>query len=365
MEREVSMSLVEEVELERTRVDAFAERMLDVLNSGALALAISIGHRTGLFDVMGLMPPSSSESIAEEAGLDERYVREWLGAMVTGGIVEHFPIEQTYYLPPEHAAALTRRASPNNLAVPMQFVPVLARVEDTLVDSFRAGGGVGYEHYPRFQEVMAEMSRQTVVSALFDAVLPMVPGLTVRLQEGIDVLYVGCGLGRALIAMACEYPNSRFRGVDLSSEAIAGARARVGELCLHNITFDQMDAAMLDELSAYDLITAFDAIHDQAVPDRVLTNIRNALRPDGVFLMQDIATSTHLEANRDHPIGPFLYSVSFMHCMTVSLAQDGAGLGTCWGREQAVEMLGAAGFSRVDMRELPHDFMNYFCVVRP
>jgi cyclopropane fatty-acyl-phospholipid synthase-like methyltransferase len=196
-------------------------------------------------------------------------------------------------------------------------------------------------------------------------VLPLVPGLTVRLQDGIDVLDVGCGLGRALIAMACEYPNSRFRGVDLSHEAIAAARQRVGELGLHNIAFEQIDAAALDEQSSHDLITGFDMMADQALPDRVMSNIRDALRPDGVFLMQDIATCTRLEDNRDHPIGPFLYSISFMHCMTASLAQGGAGLGTCWGREKAVEMLGEAGFRQVDVRELPRDFMNYFYIARP
>ncbi len=359
------MVLVAGMELEQARVDKFAERMFDVLNSGGLALAISIGHRTRLFDAMGPLPPSTSEAIADAAGLDERYVREWLGVMVTGSIVEYFPIEDTYVLPPEHAAVLTRRACPDNLAIPMQFIPILGRVEDELLSAFETGGGVGHESYPRFQSVMGEMSRQTVVSALFDAVLPMVPGLTVRLQDGIDVLDVGCGQGRALIAMASEYPNSRFRGLDLSSEAIAGARQRVEDLRLHNIVFEPMDIATLDESGGYDLITGFDIMADQALPDRVLQNIREALRPDGVFLMQDIATCSRLEGNRDHPIGPFLYSMSLMHCMTVSLAQGGVGLGACWGREQAVEMLGTAGFRQVDVRELPNDFMNYFYIARP
>lgn len=359
------MFSVAAAKLEQARVDAFAERMLDVLNGGALALATSVGHRTGLFDAMSMLEPASSTSIADAAGLDERYVREWLGAMVTAGIVEYLPIEDVYALPREHAAVLTRRNSPNNLAVPMQFIPVLARVEDQLVRAFEEGGGVGYEHYPRFQHVMAEMSRQTVVSALFDSVLTMVPGLTERLQEGIDVLDVGCGLGRALIAMACEYPNSRFRGVDLSADAIRGARERVAELSLHNITFEQLDLATLNEPGRYDLITGFDTIHDQAEPDRVLRNIHAALRDDGVFLMQDIATCSRLEDNLDHPIGPFLYSISLMHCMTVSLARGGAGLGTCWGRELAVDMLRAAGFEPVEVRELPHDFMNYFYIARP
>lgn len=106
-------------------------------------------------------------------------------------------------------------------------------------------------------------------------------------------------------------------------------------------------------------------MHDQARPAAVLANIRRALRPDGIFLMQDIATSSRLENNIEHPIGPLLYATSLFHCMTVSLAQGGAGLGTCWGRELVTEMLAKAGFVDVEVHDLPHDFINYFYVARP
>jgi hypothetical protein len=174
-------------ELDQGRAEAFAERMIGVLNDGALALTTSIGHRTGLFDVMAGLPPSTSEQIASASGLNERYVREWLAAMVVGRIVEHDPHDETYRLPPEHAAWLTRSATPDNIAVAAQFIPVLASVEDRIVESFRHGGGVPYSAFERFHEVMAEDSGQTVVAALTDSILPLVPGLTERLEEGIDV----------------------------------------------------------------------------------------------------------------------------------------------------------------------------------
>ena len=177
------------------RAEAFAERMVDVLNSGAIALMTSIGHRTGLFDAMAGLPPSTSEQIASAASLNERYVREWLGAMVVGRIVEHDPQDGTYRLPPEHAAFLTRAATPDNIAVTAQFIPLMGSVEDRIVERFREGGGVPYSAFPRFHEVMAEDSGQTVVSALFDSILPLVPGLTERLEAGIEVLDVGCGSG--------------------------------------------------------------------------------------------------------------------------------------------------------------------------
>ena len=351
-------------ELDRARSEAFAERMIGVLNDGAIALMTSIGHRTGLFDAMSGLPPSTSEQIASASGLNERYVREWLAAMVVGRIVEHDPEKKTYRLPPEHAAFLTRAASPDNLAVTARFIPLMGSVEDGIVERFEKGGGLPYSSFPRFHEVMAEDSGQTVVAALTDHILPLVPGLTERLEGGIDVMDVGCGSGRALNLMARTFPNSRFVGYDFSEEAISRARAEAGERGTANLRFEVKDAAALDEKERYDLITTFDAIHDQAMPAAVLNGIADALKGDGVYLMQDIAGSSHLHNNMDHPVGPLLYTISTMHCMTVSLAQGGEGLGTMWGEEKATEMLKEAGFKEVEVKRLPHDFQNRYFIAK-
>lgn len=350
-------------QFDQQRAEEFAGRMVEVLNGGAIALMASIGHRTGLFDAMAGLPPSTSEHIAEAAGLNERYVREWLGAMVVGRVVEHDPERGTYRLPPEHAAWLTRAASPNNIAVAAQFIPVMGSVEEGIVERFRKGGGLPYSCYPRFHAVMAENSGQSVVAVLKDHILPLVPGLTERLEEGIDVLDVGCGRGRALNLMARIFPNSRFVGYDLSEETIGRARAEAEANGTTNVRFEVKDAATLEEVERYDLITTFDAVHDQAKPAEVLGGIARALRPDGVYLMQDIAGSSYVHKNMDHPIGPYLYTISTMHCMTVSLAQDGEGLGTMWGEEKAREMLAEAGFANVEVEQLPHDFVNYYYIV--
>ena len=348
-------------ELDQGRAEAFAERMLGALNEEALTLMTSIGHRTGLFDAMAGLPPSTSEQIAA-AGLNERYVREWLGAMVVSGVVENEPEDGTYSLPLEHAAWLTRAAAPDNIAVTTQWISVLASVEDGIVESFEKGGGLPYSAYPRFHEVMAEESAQTVVAALTDHILPLVPGLIERLKAGIDVLDVGCGSGKALNLMARRFPNSRFAGYDISEEGIARARAEAQEHDTTNVRFEVKDVAALDEEASYDLITTFDVVHDQARPAAVLKGIANGLRPDGVYLMQDIAGSSHHHNNMDHPIGPFLYTISTMHCMTVSLAQSGEGLGAMWGEEKAKEMLEEAGFTKVEVEQLSHNFINSYYI---
>jgi 2-polyprenyl-3-methyl-5-hydroxy-6-metoxy-1,4-benzoquinol methylase len=354
-----------EQQFDQARAEAFAGRLLDDLNGGAIMIMTSIGHRTGLFDAMSGLPPSTSQQIAEAANLNERYVREWLAAMVVGGIVEHDPEDETYYLPPEHAAWLTRAASPNNIAVTAQFIPLISSVEDEVVESFENGAGVPYSAFPRFHEAMAEHSGQTVVATLMDHILPLVPGLAERLESGIDVLDVGSGSGRALNLLASTFPNSRFVGYDISEEAMARARAEAQEHGTTNVRFEVKDVAALHEKASYDLITSFDAIHDQADPAAVLEGIAEALKEDGVYLMQDIAGSSHVHKNMDHPIGTYLYTVSTMHCMSVSLSQGGEGLGTMWGEEKAKEMLREAGFTNVEVKQLPHDpFNNYFIITK-
>lgn len=343
------------------KAEAFADGMLDTFNKSAIALALSIGSRCGLFEVMANLPDSTSAQIAEAANLNERYVREWLGTMVTGRVVNYYPESRTYQLPAEHAAFLTDDGE-YNFATGMQFVPVLAQVEDELIECFRNGGGVPYSSYPRFHEVMAAESAQTVVAALEPHILPLVPGLKDKLIAGIDVLDVGCGSGQAMILLAETYPASLFAGYDFSEEAIATARANAAAKGLGNVRFEVRDAANIGETAEYDLITSFDAIHDQADPAGMLASIEQALRPDGVYLVQDITGSSYLENNYDRPASPWLYTISLTHCMTVSLADGGEGLGAMWGEEKAVEMMKAAGFTNVAMHHLDHDFMNTYYV---
>jgi 2-polyprenyl-3-methyl-5-hydroxy-6-metoxy-1,4-benzoquinol methylase len=348
--------------LDEGKAEAFVGRMVGILNDAGLALMTSIGHQTGLFDALAAMPPATSAEIASAAHLNERYVREWLGAMVTGQIVEYDPAAQTYRLPPEHAAALVRAAGTGNLADDMQFIALLGGVEADVVACFRAGGGVPYSRYPRFQALMAEDSGAVLDGSLLETVLPLVPGLPDRLRAGIDVLDVGCGQGHAINLMARAFPQSRFAGYDFSEQGIAAGRAEAERMGLTNARFELKDLRALDDAARYDLVTAFDAIHDQAQPAQLLAAVARALRPQGVFLMVDVAASSRLDENREHPLGPFLYTVSTMHCMTVSLALGGAGLGTVWGEQTARQMLADAGLAHVEVRRIEGDIINSYYV---
>lgn len=354
--------------LDPTRSAAFEERLVDVLNAGATSLMVSIGHRTGLFDAMADAGPLTIDELADAAGCHARYVQEWLGAMTVAEVVDHDPEAATYTLPPEHARFLARSAPADNFAVFAQYIPVLAAVEDDIVTCFRDGGGVPYARFPRFHDVMEEDSGQSVLPALDDHILPLVPGLRDRLRDGIHAIDVGCGRGRALLHLAETHAASTFVGYDISHDAIAYARERAVERGLANVRFEVRDASRLAEVvdaGSVDLVTTFDAVHDQADPASMLRGIHHALADDGVYLAQDIdATSTH-HGDRDHVIGPLLYTISCLHCMTVSLAQDGEGLGAMWGRERAQQFFADAGFRSVEVHTLDHDPQNAYYVCRP
>jgi ubiquinone/menaquinone biosynthesis C-methylase UbiE len=324
----------------------------------------SIGHQTGLFDRMSELAPSTSQQIADAAGLNERYVREWLGAMTVGRIVEYDPAARTYRLPREHAASLTRAAGPGNLASFAQFFPEMGAVEQGIVKAFRQGGGVPYAQFPRFQKLMREESAQVFDATLIESTLPLVPGIIDRLKEGIDVADVGCGAGHAINLMARAFPKSRFVGLDFSEEGIGLGKAEAAEMGLSNAKFEVQDVARMDIKERFDFVTVFDAIHDQAQPAVVLDRIYDAIKPGGTFLCVDIGASSNVEENIEHPLAPFLYAVSTMHCMTVSLALDGEGLGTVWGEQKAKEMLAAAGFKDIDVKRVEGDIINNYYIAQ-
>ncbi|HXY94622.1 MAG TPA: methyltransferase domain-containing protein [Acidimicrobiia bacterium] len=358
------MTGAEQAALDMEKVGAFGERLAGFLNGGSAALMISIGHRVGLFDAMAGLPASTSTEIADAAGLDERYVREWLGAMVTAGVVEYESSRAVYVLPPEHAALTIRAAGPNNFANVMQFIPLVAAVEEEVIDKFRHGGGVPYSSYGRFHEAMAELSGASFDANLVDVVLPLVPGIVERLDTGIDVADIGTGSGHAVNVMARAFPNSRFVGYDFSEAALSRGRAEAEAWGLSNATFEARDVATLDGSRTFGFVTTFDAVHDQADPRAVVRGIHASLEPGAYWLCVDVRASSHVGENVDHPLGTFGYTVSCMHCMTVSLAYGGEGLGAMWGVHQAREIFAEAGFGAIEVHSIEGDPMNNYYVCR-
>jgi ubiquinone/menaquinone biosynthesis C-methylase UbiE len=185
-----------------------------------------------------------------------------------------------------------------------------------------------------------------------------------QLTSGIDMADVGCGSGKALGILGSAYPNSQFVGFDVSEGGITAARENSAEL--DNVTFELCDAAQLDASDRFDVVTTFDAIHDQAHPMAVLEGVNRMLRSGGTYLCVEPKASSLLEENMQDPMAPFMYTVSTMHCMTVSLAYGGEGLGTAWGHQTATEYLTAAGFADIEITGVRDDRSNnYFISKKP
>jgi ubiquinone/menaquinone biosynthesis C-methylase UbiE len=199
---------------------------------------------------------------------------------------------------------------------------------------------------------------------LVSKVLTLMPDIVDALNRGIRVLDIGCGTGHSTNVMAQAYPSSHFAGYDFRDTTLDEGRSEATSRGLSNVRFVRRDLADMNEVDAYDLISAFDVVHDQVKPSLVLKNVAQALKPGGTFLMVDIKASSRVHENLDHPMGPFLYGTSALHCMTVSLALGGEGLGTMWGEQKALDLLRRAGFTDVVVQQIEGDIFNNYYIAR-
>jgi SAM-dependent methyltransferase len=349
--------------VDEARSREFARELVGIYSGAVLTQLIGVGHETGLFDAIARGATTSAE-LAERARLEERYVREWLGAMTAGGIVAYDAETGLYELPPEHAPWLMGDTA-RNVAPMSQMLNHFGTLLPRLIECFRHGGGIPYSEFrPQFTDRMDDLWRRIYDEQLLDGFIGAAAGLPERLNAGIRVADIGCGTGHAVNLLARAFPASDFVGYDIAHDAIAAATAEAEAMGLSNARFEVLDVTQVPSEPKSDLITAFDAIHDQVDPAAVLRNVRRALAEDGLFLMIDFKFSSNLEDNIGNPFAPLYYGISTMHCMTISLAEGGAGLGTVWGIQTARRMLADAGFSDIDVLDSPRP-QNCIYVCRP
>lgn len=348
---------------DRRAAGEFARTLVQHLSSAMVVTLLELGRRTGLLDALA-GTPRTADDLARATGLVQRYVEEWLGAMVTGGIVVHDPAIGTFVLPAEHAAALAAD-SPYNLSGMVTIAAGTAQSLDQLELAFREGGGISYdEHLLDVDEVVDRLSRHRYDALLVDSYLAQVPGLVDRLAQGARVLELGCGQGHASRLLARAFPASHVVGLDMSEAAVERARRAATDAGLDNLSH-VTGSATHPPAGPWDLVCAFDVIHDLARPHEALAATHDVLASDGLFVMIDSGAPSDLDAQAALPWAPMMYGVSLGHCLTVSLAQDGAGLGAMWGREAAMEALDEAGFVDVSTYELKGDPMDLLYVARP
>jgi SAM-dependent methyltransferase len=358
---DVRQTDIEQTDVDAAAVEEFAVKLIETIAGGLITCVIEIGRRVGLFELAAAGPATSAE-LAERGGLQERYVREWLAAMATVGIVEYDADSGRFWLPVEHAAVLTGDTY-DNLAPVAYLVSVITRQGDAVAECFTEGGGVPWAAYlPGMHDVMDVLWQPMYRDLLVQQILPLAPGLVKKLESGTRVADVACGSGNGTLVLARRFPRSTFVGYDLDADAIAVARSRAGGLS--NVSFEVADAATLSSDQPFGVAFVFNSVHDQARPLDVLTSIRSILEPGGTFLMDEPSISSNLKDNIGDPLAAMMYGVSLLHCMTVSLAEGGAGLGTGWGEQVAVALLSDAGFGPVEVHDAPGDPRNSIFVTR-
>lgn len=314
--------------MDENKAAEFTGRVLGDTAAAATVVLAAFGDRLGLFKDLAAHGPATSGALAARTGLDERYVREWLAGMYAAGYLAYDPGDSRYALPPEHTPALATEPGPAFFGgVHQELLGAIQRY-DTVLSAFRTSGGVhAHDLHPDVRLGTSRFTAHWHRNMLIQQWLPLVPGIEGRLRDGAHVADVGCGWGEAVIALARAFPASTFVGYDNDPGSIERARAAAQAAGVGDqVRFEVRDAAAgLPE--RYDVITTFDVVHDAADPLALLQSIRDALTRGGRYLCLDINCSAEPAANTG-PIASLLYGFSMLCCMTTSLAEGGAGLGT-------------------------------------
>ncbi len=354
-----------QAEPEHAKMAAFAVKALEDRSACMVSVLAALGDRLGLFKDLATFGPATSLELAERAGVNERYAREWLSGMVAASYIERDPVSGRFMLPPEHAPTLAQESGPFFMGGFYQMMLATLAQIDRVAAAFRSGGGVPQSAYDdSLWEGQERQSAGWARNLLIQKWLPAAPEVLAKLERGAAVADVGCGRGLALIKLAQAYPNSYFVGYDLFEPAIVRASESAQAAGVADrVRFQQLDAT--NGLPAqYEVITTFDVVHDAVNPHGLLQTIRRALKPDGVYFCVERNCSDKLEENSGS-LGALSYGISIFYCMTTSLAAGGAGLGTLGLPETRLrELCIEAGFHSVERLPLENPF-NALYAIKP
>ncbi|MDA2934694.1 class I SAM-dependent methyltransferase [Acidobacteria bacterium AH-259-D05] len=350
--------------MDEKKIEELAFRVVGDMG-GAFIMALGyIGDRLGIFKAMSGAGPLTSVELAEKTRLNERYVREWAKAMVAGEYIDYEPESDKYVMTDEQAFVLANEDSPMFVGGAFHFTtPSIWKVPEVM-NAFENGGGVPYSELPDdIPEAIERFFRPGYIHFLTQEWLPAVEGLKEKLEEGATVADVGCGCGQSTVAIAKAYPKSKIMGIDNDAKSIERARKLAQENQVSNAEFLCAPAEEIAGEQKYDLICSFDCIHDMIDPLGTLKAIREALAGEGVYVWSEPNASEKPLENRN-PLGKAFCSISPLHCMTVSLAHGGEGLGTVIGEAGAHELATGAGFSIFEKLPIENPFNQFFALRR-
>jgi 2-polyprenyl-3-methyl-5-hydroxy-6-metoxy-1,4-benzoquinol methylase len=348
--------------MDEKKVESFMERIFGEVNSALSCLNLYLGHRLNLFQSIHNAGPVTSRELAQRTGYSERYLREWLDCMVVGGYLEYEAGTGQFSLAPEHAVVLLDRDSPAYGAAFLCFIPSVANILTPLIEAFRSGGGVPFGAYGSDMIEGIEMgNRPMFINDYVANWIPVMPDIQTRLRAGGRIAEIGCGAGWSSISLAKGFPNIQIDAVDMDAASIERARQNAEQAGVADrITFHLASAEEAKLSVDYDLVTAFEVIHDAAYPVEMLRRMRELAGPDGTVLIADEAVGETLDENRNF-LGQFMYNISVLHCLPQTMVYPGtAETGTVMSASKLETFAREAGFERVDILPIENMIWRFY-----
>lgn len=353
------MSL-DESKIDEVEVEEFAGRLFEAALGAMELINVDLGSRLGLYEVMSSGNWLTPADLAAQAGINERYAREWLEQQTVAGIVDvedasAEPEQRRFSLPASRAHVLLDKDSEAYMAAFAAFIPLAGTIVDKVADAFRTGGGVPYADYG-IHDLQAAWTRPVFKAHLTSSWLPAVPGLEAKLRAGTAQLAeIGCGDGLAAVQIADDFPGTRVVGFDLDDASIAAARKAAADAGVsHQVTFEAADAGSLSADDRYDLVYCIEMLHDVSDPVGVLRTMRSLRASDGEVLVVDERTADTFDPQAGE-MERLFYAFSTLHCLPAGMTEPGsAATGTVIRQSTVEDYAKQAGFSGVEVLNVEH-----------
>ncbi len=344
------------------KAEGFAERVLTEVNGAMSVLNIYIGHKLGLYRSLaesGLVTPAQ---LAQKTGYSERYLREWLECMAVGGYLDYSSSSGTFDISEEHKAVLVEDDHPAYMAPFTQWIPSFTGVLPNLIEAFRTGSGVDYELYGQDTlDAIGLGNRPMYVNDYVSSWIPTLPDIERKLKDSSRVAEVGTGVGWSSISLAKGFPKVKIDSIDIDEESIRQAKVNAQNSGVADqITFHHSPIEKVELTGPYDLVTAFECLHDMPYPIDALKKMRDLAGPNGTVLIADEAVEDSLEENCNF-MGHLFYNFSVLHCLPQAMAfPEAAGTGTVIKPSTVQEYATAAGFQGVEVLPISNSFWRFY-----
>jgi SAM-dependent methyltransferase len=332
-------------QINETELQNLVGKMVGDLGAVVSGALVVLGDRLGLYKALVEVGPADSAKVASRAGLDERYVREWLSNQAASGYVNYEPKSSFFSMSAEQKAIFADPESPVAMTGGFYAASSVYHDEPKVAEAFRTGAGVAWQdHHNCLFCGVEKFFRPGYAANLVKNWIPALDGVQAKLEAGAQVADVGCGHGASTIIMAKAFPKSKFTGFDLHPGSIERARQFALESGLTNITFATASAKEFP--GRYDFITTFDALHDMGDPVGAAAHTLERLQADGTWMIVEPMAGDRLEENLN-PVGRVFYGFSTMVCTPNSRSQEvGLALGAQAGERRLREVMEQAGFRR-------------------